>query len=1441
MAIFTAIAAAISAISAWTIGGFAIGATLLQAAAEIGLNLLAKALAGEPEKPTFSIQGKLQSGGDLPRSFQVGFTATAGSLVYANEWGNSSKTPNAYSVQVIALSDLPISELVEVWVNGEKVTLDATAHAEYGRPVLEYRLDGKDFLWIKFHDGTQTEVDHYLVDKFLSSERPYEATRVGYGVAYVVCTSRVQEELFTGFPQFKFAVNGIKLYDPSKDATVGGIGPHRWDDRSTWGGDGDHLPVVQTYNLLRGITYADQWLYGLQNMPAARLPVDHWIAQIAKCRLSNASTGNKPIYRSGGEIQVNAQITEAISAMMTTCQGKVSEIGGVYKAHVGAPGTASFSFDDDEIVSTAGQSFTPFFGLADTINGISAKYPSPDEGWNTKVAPPLYSSQFEVEDGHRRLMADVSLDFVPYPAQVQRLMKSALEEARRARRQTFVLPPAYFGIEPGDIVSWTSARNGYVNKLFRVDGVIDDANLDVMVDLTEVDPVDYDWDQEVDYRAPVDGYVGKPFPPPQPMQGWVVEPYEIRDSSSRNRRPGIKVKCASDQDDVQNVRVKVRLKSSEAVVFDSDATPYDDPYEWVLSGQWTLPDTLYQASGRFLPYSDRRTEWSAWIDVTTPNIQLIADDILDGAIISAKINDAAIIASKIATDAVTSIKIAAGAVAEAKIAVDAVTRNNIKNGEIIAAKIAAGAVELTKFASGLTPVEGPFATAPVTGNFEGRVATIGASPNAKLMRYTGGAWTSAVPAVDLTGQITTTQISDNAITTPKITAGAVVTASLAAGAVTATTIATDAVTAIKIQANAISADKIAANVIGAKHIIVTDFENLILDGMFNQVLATFDDVWVPDAGTVFNGSVGPAPGTGEFVWAWSGDALTGTRVLVLDNTTSGGSGQEVYVTSKDFMPCTTGDVLAWEIANKTTYEVSATGLYFTFFWCDRTGATLSTQHVVSNQGLTNSWVVRSGQVTVPASATQFKVRMYLSSHAVTRNNLIDRIIVRKAKGASLIVDGTIITNHLAADSITTAKIAAGAITATEIATNAVTAVKIQAGTITGDKIAAATIYSDLLVASSITARELVLTDYSNVYPDYDMGAAAGFYTGAAYTIVGTTNTSYGKNYLRIAGPNAAEANTYSDWVTCEPGEYYVEGVCGMTATAAGTGQCIMYVQRGTIDGAGVVTAVDNILFANKVDSGSSVRQGVAFTMDVGQRAMRIRFRRVAGGTNAATYGGIMIRKRYGANLIVDGAITADHLAVNSIEVGSAAIATGAITNVKIANGAITAAKITAGTITADKMNVTNLAAISATLGNVDISSANIGTLTVGTSNIAAGAVTLADTNVLAASSWSGGSRDVSVTVAHGTGSPTVIVLGQAECHGHPTGVGGIMTLSTRAGSSTIASYRTDFGQNDWVGGSVVGVHVPASGTSSTTYTVRMSAGDVDSAGIMNIAVLVLKR
>jgi len=105
-------------------------------------------------------------------------------------------------------------------------------------------------------------------------------------------------------------------------------------------------------------------------------------------------------------------------------------------------------------------------------------------------------------------------------------------------RHTLVLGPEARLLEPGDVVAWDSPRNGYEGKLFRVDGLVYKANLDVIVDITEVDPSDYDWDQETDFRPTIDGPLQLVGPRPMPMLGWQAFPATESASQERGGRRG---------------------------------------------------------------------------------------------------------------------------------------------------------------------------------------------------------------------------------------------------------------------------------------------------------------------------------------------------------------------------------------------------------------------------------------------------------------------------------------------------------------------------------------------------------------------------------------------------------------------------------------------------------------------------------------------------------------------------------------------------------------------------------------------------------------------------------------------------------------------------------------------------------------------------------------
>lgn len=508
MPIFTALATAALTGAFWTT---ATGVFLISVFSKVATSALVNLIL-EPnrtknnknKKQAFGIQGKLQSGEENPRGAPLGKCMTAGSLVYANTWGGTTSIPNAYLVQVICLSDLPIKGLSRVMVNGAWVTLAASPDPDLGYGVTDFMIGSAYYMWVKFYDGTQTTADSYLTSKFSADpDYPYDTGRKGIGCAYAIVTTRYSETLFQSIPELKFEVQSIKLYDPSKDTSVGGSGAQRWATPSTWGGDGDDLPMVQAYNIMRGMSYSGTWVYGFQGVSQAQLPDDVWINQINVCR-STVETGpstSEYRYRAGGYLTFDTECGKVLEALMASCAGRISDCGGIYKPMAGAYNAAIASFTDDDIISTEEGTFNPVKQLADLINGVIATYPDPATGYEMKAATPYYRTDLEANDQNRRLLASVSFANVPYALQVQRLQKLIVEEVRRTRRHQITLPPSFWKLEPNDSITWTSTRNGYSSKLFRVNAVVDQPDSSVVVDIVEANSTDYDYTY-TDYVTP---------------------------------------------------------------------------------------------------------------------------------------------------------------------------------------------------------------------------------------------------------------------------------------------------------------------------------------------------------------------------------------------------------------------------------------------------------------------------------------------------------------------------------------------------------------------------------------------------------------------------------------------------------------------------------------------------------------------------------------------------------------------------------------------------------------------------------------------------------------------------------------------------------------------------------------------------------------------------
>jgi hypothetical protein len=259
------------------------------------------------------------------------------------------------------------------------------------------------------------------------------------------------------------------------------------------------------------------------------------------------------------------------------------------------------------------------------------------------------------------------------------------------------------------------------------------------------------------------------------------------------------------------------------------------------------------------------------------------------------------------------------------------------------------------FSSGLRPIE-VVAALPSIDLYQGRVVLL--TTDNKLYRYTGSAWTAAVPATDLTGQITGTQITDNAITTSKIAANSVTATQINAGAVTADKVSAGAISADKIAANAVTADKVAANAITAAKIAAGSIEsdklaaNSVIAGKIAAGAVNADQI---AANAVVSAKIAAGQITADKI---ATDAVTADKILA-------GS----IITSK----IAAGAVTAAAIAANNVITNSAQISDAVIVNAKIANATIETAKIGSNQvtftvGAYATNTINSGAVSSPADA-----------------------------------------------------------------------------------------------------------------------------------------------------------------------------------------------------------------------------------------------------------------------------------------------------------------------------------------------------------------------------------------------------------------------------------------------------------------------------------------
>ncbi|UVG35135.1 minor tail protein [Microbacterium phage Cece] len=271
----------------------------------------------------------------------------------------------------------------------------------------------------------------------------------------------------------------------------------------------------------------------------------------------------------------------------------------------------------------------------------------------------------------------------------------------------------------------------------------------------------------------------------------------------------------------------------------------------------------------------------------------------------------------------------------------------------------------------------------------------------------------------------------------------------------------------------LSADRIGASSISTRHLVVGDFANLAELGDVQSAAARA--AWPTAAGFsyVSDATLSPSSTAPWFVRASAGLGGYGSHTL----------GSTVYVKA--------GDRFRVEyLVKKTGTPSSVVGVNISAMAAD--GSNVAYDLGARPDSIAaNVWVPFATELAIPASAPEGTyIRIHLknwSSAALSGGNWeFAGFNVRRMTSGSLIVDGAITGDKIAANAITagSAIIQDGAITnakignidAGKIATGYLDAARIQANTITGVHIAGATVTAANMVAGTITAASGIIAD-----------------------------------------------------------------------------------------------------------------------------------------------------------------------------------------------------------------------------------------------------------------------------------------------------------------------------------------------------------------------------
>lgn len=1072
----------------------AVATTVASLAISVATSAIISALTPAPPSPKQSLLVNARDAA-APQEIVYGETRKGGTITYL-------ETTRGGSVlyQIIALAAHEIESVEEIYINDEVATLSNDAYSNSRRSGagwvtnrnwsddpdeheirIFYHLGDQTAITDKFANSSVETLDSVFFDTGSSDEdsqnfggvgQPTKASFVGNGIAYLFVRFSYAADVFkNGIPVITAKIRGKKVFDPRTSTTA--------------------------YSNNAALCIRDflTSAYGLSDPE-----VDDTVFQAAANTCDEAVTldagGTEAHYTMNGVVRADQPYGDVLQEMVKSCAGTLFWGAGKWKLQPGEYNAPTKTFTLDDLRSEI--SLQTRVNLRDQFNRVQGVFSDANQRYIAADYPPIESPTFLAEDGDVEQTLDLDLPFTTSAATAQRLAKMTLFRGREQMTFSAEFGLNAFDVEVGEIVALTIDRYGWTGKEFEVIGWRFGANeeagdLRVSLTLRETSSAAFDWNAEesdiIGNDSDLDNYNndltlsnlvasggGKTQGDGTFINSCILS-WDAPDNAYIARYD-IQWKPTADSEYASTTTTETTAEISPLV----DGVEYTfrvravssrgnlGPFTTVLftgGGDTTAPalPTATTADGGFGYISVRWTN-PADADLNFVEVWENTSNTISGA---------------------TQVGVSGG---------DEFVRTNLGISEtrwyfLKAVDYSGNKSAFTSGVSGTTTFiddddfadgvyslfteQGLYAiedvtSLPASGDFTGQ--KVFNRTDGKLYEWNGSAWTlvvAAVEAPDISGQLQTAQIANDAVTNALIANDAVQAENIANLAINADKIASNAVTVTKIADAAVEVGKIASNAVTESKIadLAISADKIASNAVTSVKIAAS----AVEAGKIATGAVT------EVKIATS--AITETKIASNAITTpkiaaGAVTADEISAGSITTGKIAAGAVTASEIAAGTitaneiaTNTITSTNIAAGAVTASEILAGAVTADKIASNSITSAKIAAG---TIQASDIAAGT---ITGDKISTNTLTATNIAAGAITASELSTGAVTATKIAADAITTSKIAAGAVTATEIASNSITSAKIVAGAIQASDIAAGAITATQIAAGTITGNKIV--------------------------------------------------------------------------------------------------------------------------------------------------------------------------------------------------------------------------------------------------------------------------------------------------------------------------------------------------------------------------------